>query len=92
LRSAGEPVRFTLTVEQTKVGWVRRAAERLGFADPTTGLRVQWEEVPQSANDIAGRGVRVDLSRLRSGQYRIQVLVAARGEKPIVAERDVVLR
>jgi hypothetical protein len=71
---------------------VRRAAERLGIADPTTGLRVQWEEVPQRVNDIAGRGVRVDLSRLRPGRYRIQVLVTINGETPVTAERDVLVQ
>ena len=37
--------------------------ERFRLADPTTGLRIQWEEVPQQTNGIAGRGVRVEVSR-----------------------------
>lgn len=92
LRPEGEPAQFTLTVEQIQIGWVRRAAERLGFTDPATGLRVQWEEVPQRVNEIAGRGVRVDLSRLRPGHYRIQVLVTIDGEAPVTAERDVLVQ
>ena len=67
----GEPVHFTLTVEQIDVGLARRAAERLHLADPTSALRIQWDEVAGAARWIAGRGVRVDLSRLRGGRYLV---------------------
>jgi hypothetical protein len=63
-----EPARFTLTIEPTEVSWLRRVAETLRFADPTRALRIQWQEVPQTINGIAGRGVRVDVSQLRSGK------------------------
>ena len=92
LRQAGEPVRFTLTIEQIGVSWLRRAAERLRFSDPTTGLRIQWQEVPQRTNDIAGRGVRVDVSRLRSGRYRMQLTVDAEGERSAVSTREIDVR
>ena len=92
LRPEGEPVRFTLTVEQIGVGWLQRAAEHLHFADPTTGLRVQWQEVPQHVNGIAGRGVRVDLSRLRAGRYRLQLAVEAAGEPVVTSTRQIDVR
>ena len=92
LQAAGEPVRFTLTVEQIGVSWFRRAAERLRFADRTTGLRIQWQEVPQRTNGIAGRGVRVDVSRLRTGRYRMQLAVKASGESSAVATREIEVR
>ena len=92
LHPTGETVRFTLTVEQIGVGWLRRTAERLRLTDPTSGLRIQWEEVPQRVNGIAGRGVRVDLSRLRSGRYRMQLLASVSGEASRVAERIVEVR
>jgi hypothetical protein len=92
LQAAGEPVRFTLTVEQIGVSWLRRAAERLRFADRTTGLRIQWQEVPQRTNGIAGRGVRVDVSRLRAGRYRMQLTVNATGEPSAVATREIDVR
>ena len=92
LQPAGEPVRFTLTVEQIGVGWLRRAAERLRVADRTTGLRIQWQEVPQRTNDIAGRGVRVDVSRLRAGRYRMQLTVNAAGDASAVATREIDVR
>jgi hypothetical protein len=75
LRPRSGPVHFTLTVEEIDIGFLRRAAERLRFADPTSALRVQWDEVPQIEDGIAGRGVRVDLSRLRAGRYRIQLSI-----------------
>jgi hypothetical protein len=92
LRRAGEPVRFTLTIEQIGVSWLRRAAERLRFSDPTTALRIQWQEVPQRTNDIAGRGVRVDVSRLRSGRYRMQLTAEAAGEHSAVSTREIDVR
>lgn len=92
LHAPGEPVRFTLTVEQIGVGWLRRTAERLRLTDPTSGLRIQWEEVPQLVNGVAGRGVRVDLSRLRSGKYRMQLVASVSGEASQVAERTVEVR
>jgi len=92
LRPTGEPVRFTLTVEQIGVGWLRRTAERLRLTDPTSGLRIQWEEVPQHVNGVAGRGVRVDLSRLRSGKYRMQLVASVSGEASQIAERTVEVR
>jgi len=92
LQAAGEPVRFTLTVEQVGVSWFRRAAERLRFADRTTGLRIQWQEVPQRTNGIAGRGVRVDVSRLRAGRYRMQLTVNAAGETSAISTREIDVR
>lgn len=92
LDPAGEPVRYTLTVEQIGVGWFRRAAERLRIADRTTGLRIQWQEVPQRTNGIAGRGVRVDVSRLRAGRYRMQLTVNATGETSAVSTREIDVR
>jgi hypothetical protein len=88
----GEPVQFTLTVEQIGVSWLRRAAERFRLADPTTGLRIQWQEVPQRTDGIAPRGVRLDLSRLRSGRYHVALTALADGAPPAVAERQIELR
>jgi hypothetical protein len=70
-----EPAHFTLTIEPVDISWFRRVAETLRFADPTRALRIQWQEVPQTVNGIAGRGVRVDVSQLRSGKYRLQLSV-----------------
>jgi hypothetical protein len=61
LPASSEPVQFALSVEQIGVGWARRAAERLRLTDPTSGVRVEWTEVPVLQGDRAGRGVRVDL-------------------------------
>jgi hypothetical protein len=71
---------------------MRRTAERLRLADPTSGLRIQWDEVPRQAGDEAGRGVRVDVSRLRSGRYRVQLAASVRGETPVLAQREVEVR
>ena len=87
---APEPLHFTLTVEQFGVGWLRRTAEALHLADPTSGLRLQWDEVPELADRIAARSVRLDLSRLRAGQYRVSLTVRARdGAATAAREIDV---
>jgi hypothetical protein len=88
----GEPVRYTLTVEQVGVSWLRRAAEALRFADPSSSLRIQWTEVPQRRGDIAGRGVRVDLSRLRTGHYRVELSAATDGGGSATTHREVEVR
>jgi hypothetical protein len=92
LHPAGEPVKYTLSLEQVGMGWLRRTAERFRLTGPTTGLKIQWEEVPQRVNGIAGRGVRLDLSRLRSGRYRMQLTASVSGEAAVMVERDVEVR
>ena len=92
LKPNSEPVHFTLTVEQVGIGWLRRAAEQLRFADPSSALRIQWEEVPEQRGGIAGRGVRVDLSRLRPGRYRMQLSVSVVGEPDAVTTREIDVR
>lgn len=84
-----EPAHFTLTIEPIDIGWFRRVAESLRFADPTRALRIQWQEVPQTVNGIAGRGVRVDVSQLRSGKYRLQLAIDATGGKTSSTTRDI---
>lgn len=85
-----EPLHFTVSVEQFGVGWLRRTAEALHLADPTSGLRLQWDEVPEVADGIAPRSVRLDLSRLRAGHYRVSLTVRTRdGAATAVREIDV---
>jgi hypothetical protein len=90
LRAGGEPVHFTVSVQQVGVSWVRRAIERVHLADRTTGLRLQWDEVPQQHDGLAPRGVRVDLSRLRSGTYELAV-TAATDRATATTKRNIVL-
>jgi hypothetical protein len=92
LRAQGEAVHFSLSVEQVGVSWMRRAAERLRLADPTSGLRIQWEEVPKQQGGVAGRGVRLDLSRLRGGRYTMRLTIAADGEAPTTVVREIEVR
>jgi hypothetical protein len=88
---AGEPVHFTVSVQQVGVSWMRRAVERIHLADRTSGLRLQWDEVPSQNEGIAARGVRVDLSRLRSGTYELAVSAETKGART-TATREIILR
>lgn len=92
LAPQGESVRFELTVEQIEIGWLQRTAERLRFSDPTTATRVQWREVPQATNGVVGRGVRIDLSRLRSGKYRMDLRLETDDGATATATREIELR
>jgi len=78
LSDASGPVQFALSVEPFDIGWTRRIAQRVGLTDPATGLRLQWDDAPRTVNGILGRGVRVDLSRLRGGKYRLTLTATTR--------------
>jgi hypothetical protein len=62
---------------------------KLHLTDPDRSLSVLWNEVPTVTDDIACRGVTVDLSRLKHGRYRVRLSLTSRGEAPIVTERDI---
>ncbi len=89
LRAQGEPVQFTLSVDPVNVGWLRRTASHFHLADPTSGLRIQWDEVPRVVDGVAGRGVRLDLSRLHPGTYRMLLTLTPRGDPPVSAQREI---
>jgi hypothetical protein len=92
LRAAGEPVHYSLKVERTGVSWARRAVERLHLADPTSALRLQWDEVARPDRGVAGRGVRVDLSRLSGGRYVITLDAAAAGGASASSGKEILIR
>ena len=78
LSPASGPVKFSLSVEPFDIGWTRRLAQRVGLTDPATGLRLQWDDAPRTVNGILSRGVRVDLSRLHGGKYRLTLTATTR--------------
>jgi hypothetical protein len=87
-----EPVHFTLAVEQVGVSWMRKAVEAMRLADRTTGVRVQWQEVPTVVEGVAARDVRIDLSRLRPGRYRMQLTLQVPGEPIATSTRTIDVR
>lgn len=86
------PVKYSLEVEQVGVSWMRRAAERVGIAGRTTGLRVQWEEAPAVKNGVAPRGVKLDLSRLRRGRYLVTLVTATKEGLVATSSREIEVR
>lgn len=92
LRDRGEPLHYSLTVEQVGVSWTRRAFERLHLADRTTALRLQWDEVAKLQKGIAGRGVRVDLSRLRGGRYLVTLEASTNDHELAASAKEIVIR
>ena len=91
VRPEGETFNYALEVEPVDQGLIHRALIGLHVVDPDRGLTLQWHESTASAGGIASRGVTVDLSRLKPGQYHVRVLLTFGGPTalPIVAERDI---
>ena len=88
-RPEGEAFEYTLLVQPIGKSWVHRTFVKLHMSDPDRSLSLQWSEVPTVTDDIACRGVTVDLSRLKPGRYRVRLSLTGRGEMPIVSERDI---
>jgi hypothetical protein len=92
LAPQGEHLRFSLALQQIDIGWRQRAAERLGISDPTSAIHIQWQETARVTNGISARGRRVDLSRIRSGRYRMQLRVTADDGSTATATREIEVR
>jgi hypothetical protein len=88
-RPEGEAFEYSLLVQAIGRSWVHRTFVKLHITDPDRSLSVLWSEVPTVTDDIACRGVTVDLSRLKPGRYRVRLSLTGRGETPIVSERDI---
>jgi hypothetical protein len=86
-RSQAETFDYALVVEPVE-SMLHRALVRLHVTDPERGLNLQWRESASSlASGIASRGITVDLSRLKPGQYRVRLLLTSGMDVPVVAER-----
>ena len=88
-RPEGEAFEYSLLVQAIGRSWVHRTFIKLHITDPDRSLSVLWSEVPTVTDDIACRGVTVDLSRLKPGRYHVRLSLTGRGEAPIVSERDI---
>jgi hypothetical protein len=89
VRPEGETFDYALVVDPVDQGWIHRALVGLHVVDPDRGLSLQWRESPSIAGGIASRGVTVDLSRLKPGEYRVRLLLTSGTNLPIVAERTI---
>jgi hypothetical protein len=87
VRSAGELLSVTITVERIGASWRARAAERLRLGPKATPLRVRWQEVPTRDSGIANRAIVVDLAMLPPGRYRMALTVAAEDGSSAMRER-----
>jgi hypothetical protein len=89
-RPEGERFDYALLVTPIDEGIVHRALVKLHLAEPERSLTLQWHEVPSAAaNGIASRGVTVDLSHLRPGQYAVRLMLTSGTDIPVVAERSI---
>ena len=89
VRLDGETFDYALAVEPVDQGLLHRTLVGLHVMEPDRGLNLQWREVPSIAGGIASRGVTVDLSRLKPGQYRMRLTLTSGTELPVVTERSI---
>jgi hypothetical protein len=89
VRPEGETFDYAVEVEPVDEGLIHRALVGMHVVDPDRGLDLRWRETPSVEGGIASRGVTVDLSRLRAGQYRVRVMLTSGAALPIVAERSI---
>jgi hypothetical protein len=91
VRSEGETFDVGLSIERVKEGWRRRAAERLHLASPFAPMKVQWQEMPNTADHVAARAMTLDLSRLEPGRYALRLTLTPSDAPAVTATREVVV-
>jgi hypothetical protein len=87
---ASGAVAVSLTMARQGTGWLRRAVESLGLAGRRRDVRLEWQEVPESAS-IAPRTLAIDVSGLAPGRYLLEVAVTPAGAKTVTAQRDIMI-
>ncbi len=85
---ASGAVSISLTIAPHGTGWLRRAVESVGLATRRSGVRLEWQEVPQAAA-LAPRALALDLSGLSPGRYVIEVAVASASGDALTAQREI---
>jgi hypothetical protein len=81
-------VDVSLTIAPQGTGWLRRAVESVGLATRRSGVRLEWQEVPQAAS-LAPRALALDLAGLSPGRYVIEVAVASASREALTAQREI---
>lgn len=85
---ASGAVGVSLTIAPQGTGWLRRAVESLGLATRRRGVRMEWQEMPETASP-APRALALDLSGLPPGRYVIEVAVASARGDALTAEQEI---
>jgi len=85
---ASGAVAVSLTMARQGTGWLRRAVESLGLAGPRRDVRLEWQEVPETAS-ITPRTLAIDLSGLAPGRYVLEVAVTPAGAETVTAHREI---
>jgi hypothetical protein len=80
----------SLTMARQGTGWLRRAVESLGLAGPRRDVRLEWQEVPETAS-IAPRTLAIDLAGLAPGRYLLEVAVTPAGAETVTAQREILI-
>ncbi len=90
--NVGRSLDVSLTVERVGAGWWERARRVLHLGRGDTPIALHWRDAERPTDEIAGRAVSVDLSRLDGGIYRIRLQVRPDGDTAQAAEREVEIR
>ena len=63
----------TLSVEPVKPGFFGRLTQSIGLKSKVAPLRLSWSRRVEGGVDFAAHSVEVDLSRLKTGSYVVNV-------------------
>jgi tetratricopeptide (TPR) repeat protein len=79
---------LSVSMQRTNVGWVRRAAERVGLLGVETPIRLRWEEVPEPELGVYPRSLAVRLpEELSAGDYVIELVMNVPGRDAVSVQR-----
>lgn len=86
-----ESVEFRAWVEDRDPGLFRRLARRLGLAEPSEIVALQWSEAGPDRPRPLFRAFRLRLPKLEPGRYEVVVRATAPGRAPIQRRREFVV-
>ena len=86
-----EPFTVALALERTDRSWVSRAASRVGLADASSTIHIQWTDTPRPGRQCAARSMTLDTSDLGEGSYDLRIEVRTERGAAATAMRRVTL-
>jgi hypothetical protein len=87
LSAADLPVDVAVQMVDENVGWMRRAAQRVGIARVQHPLTVRWQEAPQDPGEVYARSLVIQVPDVSAGTYSLQLRLTPRGREPLTTRR-----
>lgn len=85
----GEGLAFSLTLNRTGKGLLRKVAELFGLAREDRPMSLNWEEYAIGVGSVLSRALAVELPELDRGTYELRLEIRAYGREPVETRRRV---